>query len=328
MISRYSAPGKIILFGEHFVVHGASAILAAIDRRVTVKSQTISEKKIVIRSNSGKTMQISTDPSNHSSFDDMAEFKPFFYIAQKMISESKHGNGIEIDIHSDIPANVGLGSSSACCVAVAASASNLFFDLSREEILKLSIEGEKTMFKDVSGADNTICTYGGIILYNKRNGFTKIDNHRINDIRLLIINSGQTHITNDLVKRVQKFKSDNSILFDELLQKESFLINGASKILGGNNDNSLVHLGRYMEENQSYLEQIGISNDVIHKIINNVYSDSNDTVYGTKITGAGGGGCVIALVDNSSVNNVMERLKKDNYECFISKIDFDGLKME
>ena len=83
-------------------------------------------------------------------------------------------------INSDIPIGVGLGSSSACCVAAAASISGLVEEgsgaglasmqmkkLSSEDIVEISIEAEKTIFPDTSGADCTVCTYGGMIVYDK-----------------------------------------------------------------------------------------------------------------------------------------------------------------
>ena len=74
----------------------------------------------------------------------------------------KFGNsGIIIKIDSEIPSGVGLGSSSACCVAAAASIMNLFEKTSREKILQMSIDAEKTIFPNTSGADCNVCTYGG-----------------------------------------------------------------------------------------------------------------------------------------------------------------------
>ena len=78
----------------------------------------------------------------------------------KMINSNQNISGLEVTIDSDIPIGVGLGSSSACCVAAAASISELFKELSSEEILNISIEAEKTIFPDTSGADCTVCTYG------------------------------------------------------------------------------------------------------------------------------------------------------------------------
>ncbi len=159
MKSIASAPAKIILFGEHFVVHGTKAILAAIDKRVTVTSAFTDNNIIRVNSELG-----TLDVPVSSPYEEVkSEFRPFVYLANEMITSNQNVNGLEITINSDIPIGVGLGSSSACCVAATASISGLFKEVSSEENLKMSIEAEKTIFPDTSGADCTVCTYGGII---------------------------------------------------------------------------------------------------------------------------------------------------------------------
>ena len=168
MKSIASAPAKIILFGEHFVVHGTKAILAAVNKRVTVTSTFTNNQTLKINSQLG-TIEIPmysdkeddyVTPnlfmltrglfggftpksfSGHPAYPSIkSELRPFVYLAAKLsyftISKSpdvRHGaekmllhpDGLEITIDSDIPIGVGLGSSSACCVAAAASLCALF----------------------------------------------------------------------------------------------------------------------------------------------------------------------------------------------------------
>ena len=192
MKSVASAPAKIILFGEHFVVHGTKAILAAIDKRVTVTSSFTDDKTIKINSKLG-----TYETSDLSSYEEVkSEFRPFIYLANKILSSNQNIGGLEITINSDIPVGVGLGSSSACCVAATASISGLFNKLSHEEIINLAIEAEKTIFADTSGADPTVCTYGGIIEYPS---IEKIDNTF--DLNLVIANSMIPHSTKRSVRK-------------------------------------------------------------------------------------------------------------------------------
>ena len=87
MKSIASAPGKIILFGEHFVVHGTKAILAAIDKRVTVTSTFTENKTIKINSELG-TIEV---PISSSHGEVESEFKPFVFLANKMINSNQNG---------------------------------------------------------------------------------------------------------------------------------------------------------------------------------------------------------------------------------------------
>ena len=140
MKSKASAPGKVILFGEHFVVYGVKAILCAINKRVTVTAEKIEGEKISIKSNIGNLVLEPNKPISEIN----SPLKPFYYLANKMLQTQNQTTGIKIVIESDIPMGVGLGSSSACCVAGAAAISRLFVDTSKEEILELAIAAEKT----------------------------------------------------------------------------------------------------------------------------------------------------------------------------------------
>jgi len=303
-----SAPGKIILFGEHFVVHGTKAILAAIDKRVTVTTTFTDNKTIKVNSQLG-TIEV---PISSSHEEVKSEFRPFVYLANKIINSEQNVSGLEITIDSDIPIGVGLGSSSACCVAAAASISELFNELSSEEILKMSIEAEKTIFPDTSGADCTVCTYGGMIEYPS---VEKIDNAF--DLNLLIANSMIPHNTKNSVEKVSKFKENDEERFSQLCDLENGLID---EVITAMKNNDAAAFGLKMSENQKYLEEIQVSNDTLRDMI----SSLSEISLGSKITGAGDGGCVIALVKDENMDKVPALLPKDK-ECFSAKIDTKGV---
>ena len=311
MKSIASAPGKIILFGEHFVVHGTKAILAAIDKRVTVTSTFTENKTIKVNSQLG-TLEV---PISSLYEEVKSEFRPFVYLANKIINSNQNVNGLEVTIDSDIPIGVGLGSSSACCVAAAASISELFKELSSEEILNISIEAEKTIFPDTSGADCTVCTYGGMIEYERFTGTKKIDNTF--ELNLVIANSMIPHTTKNSVERVSKFKENDEERFSQLCDLETKLI---SEVIIAMKNNDATTFGLKMSENQKYLEEIQVSNDTLRDMI----SSLNEISLGSKITGAGDGGCIIALVKDENVDQIPALLGKDK-ECFSAKIDTKGI---
>ena len=302
MKSKASAPGKVILFGEHFVVYGVKAILCSINKRITVTAEKINEKKISIQSNIGS---LELEP-NQPIIEINSPLKPFYYLANKVLQNEE----------SQIPTGVGLGSSSACCVAGAAAISKLFSEPSKEEILEMAIEAEKTIFQNTSGADCTVCTFGGIMEYDKENGFSKIESKP--NFHLVIANSNIEHSTEKIVKEVKSFKEKNESEFSNLCNKELELIDDVLELL---KKNKIKELGEKIKQNQKYLEKIGISNEKMRKMIH----VGNEISFGTKITGAGGGGCVFALTDDTNVEETLNQFKEKNYECFSVKIDFQGL---
>ena len=310
MKSIASAPGKVILFGEHFVVYGVKAILCSINKRVTVTAEKTSERKISINSKIGK---LDLDPNKLIS-EINSPLKPFYYLANKAI-ENKD-TGIHIQIDSKIPLGAGLGSSSACCVAGAAAIFKLFGDISKEKILKLAIEAERTIFENTSGADCTVCTYGGIMEYDKNNGFKKIE-HEPN-FQLVIINSNIEHSTQSMVSKVKEFEKRNKEEFSRLSNLESKVIEDVLKLI---KENKMQEIGQKMNQNQEYLENIGISNNELTSMI----KIGQELSFGAKITGSGGGGCIFALTNESNLQTILKKFKDNNYECFSAKIDFKGL---
>jgi mevalonate kinase len=311
MKSSASAPGKVILFGEHFVVYGTKAILCSIDKRIKVTSQTIDEKKIKIISELGKE-EVDVGSSSNDSIELM---RPFVHLATHTLKKFNKNCGIKIKIESDIPSGIGLGSSSASCVAAAASITGLFEKLSREDILKLAIEAERTIFKNTSGADSSVCTFGGLAEYDIKNGFKKINFG--SDFDLVIANSKQSHNTSEVVEKVRKFKENNKELFESLYKQESELIQDALLSLG---KNDLSKVGSLMSKNELLLEQIGVSTDKLDILV----QEAKKTSFGAKITGAGGGGCIIALVDKSNLAKTITNLK-NHAEVLSARIDNQGL---
>ncbi len=310
MKSKASAPGKVILFGEHFVVYGVKAILCAINKRITVTAEKIEDNIICIQSNIGNLeLEPNKDVSKINS-----PLKPFYYLANKIIKNKN--TGIKIKVESEIPLGVGLGSSSACCVAGAAAISRLFSNTSKEEILELAIEAEKTIFLNTSGADCTVCTFGGIMEYDKEKGFSKIKSEP--EFYLVIANSNIKHSTELIVKDVKSFKENNEKEFSNLCKDEEKLVEDVLELLKKNN---IKVLGEKVNENQKYLETIGISNEKIRKMI----QIGKESSFGAKITGAGGGGCVFALTDDTNLNKTINQFRNKNYECFSVKIDLEGL---
>ena len=312
MTSISKAPGKIILFGEHFVVHGNRAILGAIDKYATVTSEKTNTENILISSSLGQaSIQKDQDVDKVEK-----KFRPFFYIAKQVITKNNFDKGISIKIESDIPIGAGLGSSSACCVAATASILNLFDKSDEKEILELSIQAEKTIFTNSSGADCTVSVHGGIIEYQKEKGFSKIDIE--NELNFLIIDSEQVHATDKVVEQVKKFKDENSDIFSELCSEEERLI---TKALDSMKNNDLETIGKCMAQNQMYLEQIGVSNDTLLSITKEI----EKITFGAKITGAGDGGCIIALTQKD--NDLSEYVNTTKYQTHQVSIQKTGMQV-
>ena len=313
MISKATAPGKIILFGEHFVVHGTHAVVCAINKRVSVTSETNDTAAISIESSLGKAaIPITEDVDTVEK-----KFRPFFFIAKEVISDHNFKNGINIKIESDIPIGAGLGSSSACCVAGAASISNLFSKPDISQILDMSIDAERTIFPKTSGADCTVSALGVIIEYQKESDPKSIKTEH--DFDFVVVNSQKMHNTDAVVSRVNQFKEKNEDAFSELCKEEDNLI---LKAVDSLQTFDLDIIGKCMSQNQIFLERIGVSNNVLLDIVKSIEKET----FGAKLTGAGDGGCVIALTEKSKKDSVVKNMSQ-KYETFPVTIEKTGMQV-
>ena len=291
------------------MVYGVKAILCAINKRVTVSAEENNTGLISISTNIGNLELKPNLPISKIKF----PLRPFYFLANKLLEDEK---GVKIKVESDIPLGVGLGSSSACCVAGAAAISKLYAKKSTQEILELAIEAEKTIFQNTSGADCTVSAFGGMMAYDKEKGYVNIDTQL--DFHLVIANSNLEHSTDEVVARVKQFKDRNEEKFSELCTNESKLIENVLILL---KERKIQEIGEQISLNQKYLEQIGVSNDKLQEMI----KIGDSASFGSKITGAGGGGCIFSLTDETKLQETLNQFKMNNFDCFSVKIDSKGL---
>ena len=287
---KASAPAKVILFGEHFVVYGSPAILAAINKRISVDARIIipNENKIIVRSDIG----VAGEYNNNGEFNALeggskakALLDPLYdAIRQVLLLRNKKNIGIEIGISSRVPLGIGLGSSAASCVATVAAVDSLFEkNPNRQKVCKLAIKSERLIHKRTSGADCYVSTFGGLMrYYGKSKSFKKIETKET--LSLVVASTGIKHSTSELVAGVKRFKNTNRTLFESLSkQANDICLQACAAIESGKCDK----IGELMYQNQIILQQIGISH---HKVRDIIDICSKAGAIGAKMTGAGGGG--------------------------------------
>jgi len=286
-----SAPGKVILFGEHAVVYDRHALVSAINLRCYAKAEKHSN--IVIESPLAKT---GLDFKRH----------PYISWAIKRFSEMKQVDGVYIKIWSEIPIASGLGSSSAVTVAVLKALSLLYeVDLSDEEIFELARRVELDVQGLGSGTDPFISTFGGTWLIPERRRV------RAKKIDLTVIYTGKPSITSEMVKKVARLRMEHGDVIDRIFDAiDSITLYGVKCIENGD----LEKLSFLFRANHLLLKAIEVSCNEIDDIIEKLEKMG---IFG-KITGAGGGGSVIAL------GNVI----LDGYKCFGVSLDAEGVREE
>jgi mevalonate kinase len=324
-----SAPAKITLFGEHFVVYGNPAILASINKRISVSACTVIDKedRIVIRSDdigvAGQYNNVGEEFNKHEGRveEAIAVLDPLYRAIKQVLLVRNKKTGIEIGISSKVPPGIGLGSSAASCVATVAAVDSLFQKKpSRQKICKLAIESERLIHKRTSGADCYVCTFGGLIQYHssRSKAFKKLEAKQ--SLPLVVASTGIKHSTADLVAVVKRFKDKNHVLFESLAKQASDICLQANTALASGQCDKV---GKLMNENQIILQQIGVSHYKVEDLIDIC---SKAGAVGAKITGAGGGGSVIALAaTKQDSTKIASRVKAAGYQSFEVEIDYNGL---
>jgi mevalonate kinase len=316
-----SAPAKIILFGEHFVVYNKPAILASVTKRIKVGAHLNNSKTINIKSDLGIEASYKESDfniikgANHS----QTILYPLYESARSVLSERHQILGLDILVNSEFPYGLGLGSSAASCVATVAAVDSLFHKPDKQYVCDKAIKSERLIHNNSSGADCYISTFGGLIYYIKNTGFNKIYCRK--DLSLLIGNTGIRHSTGALVSSVKKFKDENSSLFNNLSRRAENICRDAFTAITKGDERKL---GELMRENHTLLQQIGVSHDKIDYLVNVCVENG---ALGAKLTGAGGGGIMIALVPQEEKLKLISIIEKNGCECMAVEIDFNGLML-
>ncbi len=315
-----SAPAKVILFGEHAVVYGYPSIAAALDLYVHVRIRPINEDKFVVKSHSYNLSWDYTLPLPEP-------FKPIrrlIDILEENYDISLLKRGILAEISSDIPPACGLGTSAACSVAfTSALLKFLGFDLEKKIINQYAYEAEKISHGNPSGIDNTISTYGGLLLYVRGNppSIHQLDNPP--DFNIILVDTSIPRNTKkavlmvaDLLKRYDTIKLVMDAIGD--ITRKAW-----DELQKGGNAN-LAKIGELMNINHGLLSAIGVSSKKIEEITHLLREIG---AYGSKLTGAGIGGFVIGVSDDKNIVKIKQQIEKRGYRFFISKINKKGVQV-
>ncbi|MEM0443080.1 MAG: mevalonate kinase [Candidatus Caldarchaeum sp.] len=282
-----SAPGKVILFGEHFVVSGRPAVVTAINLRAKVEVVLENDKTIFRSRQSWSSWSRKGEPV-HPTPPKTSSFTPLYMMASKIMEDHGVSSCFRAEIYSDIPGGAGLGSSAAISTALARALSNLFgLNLSTQRLVEYAMVAEKEYHGRPSGIDPHASAYGGTLLYEGPGKFQPLQLGISPE--MLVVFTGLKRKTSDMVDQVVKLASENRREFGELSSLYSEVFVRSVEALKSNN---LELLGRLMTINHYLLRALGLSNEVVEKCVEDLLRTG---VYGAKLTGAGGGGSVVAV---------------------------------
>jgi len=304
-MGRGSGFGKTILFGEHFVVHGVPGIASAVDSAADAEV-----KKAV------KGINVTDERSGAKGYAEKKKLQQLESIERMLKAMDMDPKKVAIDIWlgGNLPGFSGLGASAASSVAIARAIAEEFnLDLSDERINDIAYEAEKAYAGNPSGIDNTAATFGGLIWFKKNvnGGSNTIEQLSIREpVDIVIGNTGIVANTKAMVAGVAERKEQNPKKYGAIFRQAEDLAHKGRKAL---ETFDLRKVGSLMDENHRLLQEIDVSCKELDYLVDLARKRG---AFGAKMTGGGGGGCMLAFTPG-----------KDLQEKVASAIENEGLEV-
>lgn len=275
-----SAPGSLMLFGEHAVLRGRLALVCAVDRRVKVRLTPRSDRQVEIVSSLGRLAM---------TLDLIGPAEPFRFVTTAIKRrKSSLPAGFDLAIHSDFSHTVGLGSSAAVTVATLAALNA--WTGARQSPRELFDEGLRVV-RDVqglgSGADVAASVFGGGVRFRSHPvEITSLPG----DHPLTVVYSGYKRPTVEVVRLVNKAEAADPALFQSVFDLMGACSEQAAAAIA---KADWPAVGRQLNVAHGLLDAIGVSDATLSAIAFALRADPG--ILGAKISGSGLGDCVIGL---------------------------------
>ncbi|MCQ2972066.1 MAG: mevalonate kinase [archaeon] len=297
-----SAPAKTILFGEHSVVYNEPAIAGALDKRATVKIETAKSDETILKSYDLDFEAILD--TKHKNYKLIRGTPGIIRYILEVFNRVHDHSSIEMTLSIETPIGSGLGSSAAVTVATLAAIyryHNIRFN--KKSLAHDAHQIEEAVQGIASPLDTMVCTYGGLVYLSRKK---KVEHFKTNIKAPFVIGyTNKYGNTGKMVKDVRNLKNRNPKIAGSIISSMGNLTNYAKQaILAGD----IKQIGELMNINHGFLDSLGVNTPELSRM---VYAARSAGAYGSKITGAGGGGSIIALAPGC-VNDVAEAISKED----------------
>ncbi len=320
-----SAPAKIILFGEHFVVYGEPAIVLAIDKRAYATIEKREDKRIFISSPTLKLAgcygQEGFTMEQGDAKEGRIKFEPVKLAVDRILEKYGTAVGLSIEINSTVPVGAGLGSSAAVVAATAAATCDLLkIPMSKESIFRITMDAEKIVHGTPSGIDPAIATFGGIMHFQMDTGFKPLELDV--DIPLIVGDTGVVRSTRLQVEKVKSMMDKYPRVIETMMKTAREIVISAMDAL---REKDFETLGVLMNINHALLYGLGVSAESLESL---AIAARKAGALGAKLTGAGGGGCMIALSTDDRLTDVSEAIQRAGGRPFTARKTDEGVRIE
>ena len=315
------APGKVILLGEHAVVYGQPAIAATLDRGVRVAVASIAGDEAKSRGPvlKGAGLGIETDARPDPDGEGPEALRRA--LAKLVDICGERARDLSFVVEGRIPAGAGMGSSAALSVAMLRGVRRFLGEsVPESQIMNEAYELERVFHGNPSGVDHSVIAHGGLVCFQR--GESSAEN-RVEPIsvprrlRLAIGLAGAHAGTASAVAALRDRARRHPDQYEHIYRGIGDLAEAGRRCLI---DGHLAALGELMDLNQGYLNALGVSTPAIESLCSMARERG---ALGAKLTGAGGGGAVIALMDDNP-EPVVQAFESAGFRAFASEIHADS----
>lgn len=274
-----SAPGSLMLLGEHAVLHGHQALVCAVDQFITVR----------LSKNESRILRINSALGQYEApLDNLKDHASFRFVLQAVRQHLNHlPSGVDLQIDSEFSSTIGLGSSAAVTVAIhAALARFCGCRFNRETIFTQALKTVHTVQGRGSGADLAAAVFGGVVGYTTKPSFDPV----ALSLPLTAVYCGYKTPTPEVIQRVEALRAADPQKYETIYEEMNSSACSALKSL---KDGNLAAFGAVLNQNQELMERMGVNTPELAEIVEAL--QQADGIYGAKISGSGLGDCAVGV---------------------------------
>ena len=315
-----SAPGKLMLFGEHAVVYERPCLVTAVDQRISVGLKKRDDEKICLNAPDINIKNFLISPK------DLKEPQPkeirFVLAAVKNFFEKyKIKSGLEIKTKSQFSKQFGLGSSSAVTVSTIKGLAELFgIQINKKELFGLAYKTVLDIQGVGSGFDVASAVYGRVLYF--LTGGKIIEEIKVDKLPIIVGYTGIKADTPTLIRMVSNKLSQEPRKINKIFDEIEKIVDLAKIEI---ENQGWEKVGKLMNQNQELLRELGVSSKELENLIR---ASLKAGAFGAKLSGAGGGDCMIAIANKDNFNKINKAIEKAGGKIIKAKIPGQGVKIE